>query len=422
MKKLLIISPHWPPSNLAGVHRARLISNFLPEFGWAPTVLTVDPDFYEEAPDPELTKTIADHVDVRFANAFRASRRLRVVGDIGLRGFLQLRSQAAELLRQEEFDFVWIPIPSFYAALIGRVLHYQTGVPYGIDYIDPWVRPLHPSQRRFSRAGLSLLLARLLEPVAVRRASLISGVAKAYYLPVLERNFRNRPVVDVAMPYGFDPRDHQIDPDDLSLPWDPAVVRAWVYAGAFLPNSFLFYQVLFEAIASLRQLKKWPPEIHLYFIGTGNYPGEGIESAARQHGVDDIVHESRDRIPFLRVQHLLRHADRTLIIGSTDRHYTASKTFQCALSRRPVFAMLHAESTAAAFLAESCADTYAWLFGESPSRCDLLTSLQDCLERCAELAQGWNPDLSKLAPYSSRESARMLVDALNRVLNDRDQG
>ena len=48
MKNMLIIYPHWPPSNLAGVHRARLISNFLPDFGWHPIVLTVKEIYYEE--------------------------------------------------------------------------------------------------------------------------------------------------------------------------------------------------------------------------------------------------------------------------------------------------------------------------------------------------------------------------------------
>jgi hypothetical protein len=58
MKNILIIYPHWPPSNLAGVHRARLIANFLPEFDWHPIILTVDPDYYEEKPDWDMLKTV----------------------------------------------------------------------------------------------------------------------------------------------------------------------------------------------------------------------------------------------------------------------------------------------------------------------------------------------------------------------------
>ena len=48
MKTLLIIYPHWPPSNLVGVHRVRLLVNEMPAQGWKPIVLTVDPEDYEE--------------------------------------------------------------------------------------------------------------------------------------------------------------------------------------------------------------------------------------------------------------------------------------------------------------------------------------------------------------------------------------
>jgi hypothetical protein len=42
MKKILIITPHYPPSNLAAVHRSRLFAQHLPSFGWEPVILTVD--------------------------------------------------------------------------------------------------------------------------------------------------------------------------------------------------------------------------------------------------------------------------------------------------------------------------------------------------------------------------------------------
>jgi hypothetical protein len=47
-KKILIIAPHYPPSNLAAVHRSRLFAQHLPAFGWEPVILTVHEDYYEE--------------------------------------------------------------------------------------------------------------------------------------------------------------------------------------------------------------------------------------------------------------------------------------------------------------------------------------------------------------------------------------
>ena len=50
-KTILIIYPHFPPSNLAGVHRPRLFAQHLPFFGWTPVVLTVHENYFEEMPD-----------------------------------------------------------------------------------------------------------------------------------------------------------------------------------------------------------------------------------------------------------------------------------------------------------------------------------------------------------------------------------
>ena len=39
-KQVALVSAHFPPSHLAGVHRARLWAQYLPEFGWTPIVVT----------------------------------------------------------------------------------------------------------------------------------------------------------------------------------------------------------------------------------------------------------------------------------------------------------------------------------------------------------------------------------------------
>ena len=46
--RVALVTGHFPPSNLAGVHRSRLWATHLPEFGWEPIVVTAHPDYYEE--------------------------------------------------------------------------------------------------------------------------------------------------------------------------------------------------------------------------------------------------------------------------------------------------------------------------------------------------------------------------------------
>jgi hypothetical protein len=276
MKNILIIYPHWPPSNLAGVHRPRLIANFIQEFGWHPIILTVSPFFYEETLDEDICRTVAEDVEVIYTKAYQIFRP-RIFGDIGLRAFPFLYNAALSLIKTRKIEFVWIPIPSYYTSLLGRLLNKKTGVSYGIDYIDPWVRDIH--NRRDWRSRFSLKVAKWLEPIAVKEAKLLTGVSEAYYLPVINRYFKDKTVAHLGMPYGFDKRDHEIVLKNLVLPW--AAIndcKPLIYAGAFLPNAHFFIQILFKVISQKVEHGIWDERQHLFFIGTGKYAGPVLKN------------------------------------------------------------------------------------------------------------------------------------------------
>ncbi|WP_347159300.1 hypothetical protein [Pontibacter chitinilyticus] len=413
MKNLLIIYPHWVPSNLAGVHRPRLIANFLKELGWQPVLLTVASEYYEEKPDQDIKKTASQDIEVIYTKAFKAGKP-RIIGDIGLRAFPFLYKEAQKVINSKQIDFIWIPIPSFYTALLGRLLHSKTGVPYGVDYIDPWVRDI--SNRQDIRSKLSLLVAKWLEPIAVKKASLISGVSTAYYAPILERNFRNKSVAHVGMPYGFDPNDHAIVVDNLKLPWEGNECEPLVYAGAFLPNSHLFVRLLFQAIKAKIEQGRWDKRKQLYFLGTGFYSGTTIADYAKQYGLETIVHEVRERFPFLHVLNFLAAAYAVMIIGSTEKHYTASKTFQALLSKRPVFGIFHEESSAVTVMMECNAAGLLVKYREQDEEQALVSDISDKLNLILQGHFQWHPELHKLEKYSAKASARALVRKLNELV------
>lgn len=447
MKNLLIIYPHWHPVNLAGVHRPRLTGNFLSEFGWQPIVLSVDEKYYEEKPDPDFVRTFSNDFEVVRVKAFPVTKP-RLIGDIGLRAFFQLYKGALDIIRTRQIDFIWIPIPSFYTALLGRLIYRKTKISYGIDYIDPWVRDI--SSRRDWRHRVSNLLARLLEPVAVKKASLITGVSYEYFLPVLDRNFRKKvsslersqatnqtldslhsptrlsPITNhqspftihhMSFPYGFDPNDHKIRLKDIRFPWSgEKKVVPWIYAGAFLPNSRLFVVALFKVIAELRHEQKWNERIRLYFIGTGSYPGKSIMDYASEAEIDDIIVEDRNRYPYLHVLNYLSAADTVMVIGSTERHYTASKVYQALLSERPVWAVFHEESTAVKVMEESSADQFLAKFSEGMAEAELKAVMKVTLLNRLNTS-AWEPDIKALDKYSARESARKLVEGIEAVLS-----
>jgi hypothetical protein len=419
MKNLLIIYPHWPPSNLTGLHRARLIANYLEDFGWHPVMLTVAPVHYEEKPDYDLVNTVSPRVEVVTTDAFPVLSLggYRLLGDIGLRAWWQLYREARKIISRINIDFIWIPVPSWYPALLGPLLLRKTGVPYGVDYIDPWVSHLAPFDKRFSRAWLVLQLARLLEPVAVRNASLISGVSKPYYQGVLDRNFRHKPVVDAAMPYGYDPNDHKVVLKGLQTPWpEDGSVQPLVYAGIFLPQSHLFLDRLFSVVREMLDAGIWQPSRQFWFLGAGYYQGRQVMDYARDHGIAHLVHEIHQRFAFLEILNFLGRASAILVVGSTERHYTASKIFQSLLSGRPVVSIFHAESSAAAILRECDAAEYSVLYKEDFSNADLDAAIRKALTAYLDGNENWKFDASGLDRYSAKESARILVQAMENVV------
>lgn len=351
MKKILIISPHFPPSNLAAVHRSRLFARHLSAFGWEPVILTVHENYYEEKLDWNLHQLLPKELRIEKVKAFNITKP-RIIGDIGLRSFFQLRNKALQLLKTENFNFVYIPIPSFYTALIGPWLKRKTNVNYGIDYIDPWVHEFPGSDKLFSRHWTSSLLAKWLEPKAVKDASLITGVAEGYYKGVQERNpDLQKNCLFGAMPYGGEVSDHESIEKLAIKPYlfqkEDNILKL-VYAGAMLPKAYEPLEKIFE---SLKENQAQFKNIQFHFIGTGHSAndeeGYNIKSLAEKFGLwNNMVFEYPARIPYLDVLVHLDVADCVFVLGSTEPHYTPSKVYQAVLAQKPILAVLHTESTA----------------------------------------------------------------------------
>ncbi|HTE79987.1 MAG TPA: hypothetical protein VK634_04765 [Reyranella sp.] len=352
--RIALVSSHFAPSNLVGGHRARLWSRYLPEFGWEPIVVTGDPAHYEERPDPDLERLVAPGLEVVHA-ATLPTRPVRLVGDVGVRAFWGCYRAVARLVRQQRIDFVLVTIPSNFLAPLGRLIHWRYGVPFGIDYQDPWVNAWPGVERKGSRAWWSYTLATWLEPWSVRDAALITGMAPGYVAGMLERNPHvARKAVVASMPMGSASEDFELVTTLHRAPFlfDPADGNFhMIYAGALLPAGIV---VLDAFLAGLRALREAAPAVaarlRVHFVGTGSSPddpnGHRVLPRARDAGVTDMVDEHPHRIGYVDTLNHLEHCSAVLVLGSTERHYTPSKVFQAILSKRPVFAMLHAGSTA----------------------------------------------------------------------------
>ncbi len=418
MRHIVIVAPHFPPSNLAAVHRSRLFAMHLPKFGWKVTVLSVDPKYYEEQLDPELACLIPSDLRIVRTPAL-PTRPLRLIGDIGIRSFAWQYRALSELIKREKVDFIYIPIPPNYSAMLGPLIYRNFGIPYGIDYIDPWVHTFPGCEKPLTKAWLAYRLNQLLEPRALKNVSLITGVAPGYYADVLERYAWIRPEQCTAMPYGAEASDfHYLD----QHPRKPYLFSLdgnfhLVYAGAMLPRAYSTLEAFLSAIQRLHQASPaLASKLRVHFIGTGSNATDPSSYTVRPYiqrfGLSNTVFEYPARMPYLDVLNHLKHSSAILVMGSSEAHYTPSKVFQAVLARRPVFALLHSASTAIRVLRESGAGMVVDFDQEHPiaTRVEaILHGLTHTMTSADTVCVNWNA----FAAYSAQAVTEKLAHALD---------
>lgn len=422
MKKIIIVSPHFPPSNLAAVHRSRLFAQHLPKFGWEPIIVTVHEKYYEEQLDYNLEKLLPKQLRIVKTKAL-ATTPVRLVGDIGVRGFYQMYKAIIKLIKTEKIDFLYIPIPSHFAGMLGILVHKKTKIPYGIDYIDPWVQTWPGTEKLFSKHWWSMKLANWLEPIAVKDASLITGVAEGYYKDVLERNPKlKHSCITAAMPYGGEKLDHLVIKDikNKNLLFQKTNgVLDFVYAGAMLPRAYNPLEEIMKAICKNKALFK---DVRFHFIGSGKSPndinGHNIKNMAIKYELwETVFFEYPSRIPYLEVLVHLDAADGAFILGSTEAHYTPSKVYQAALSNKPIFAILHSASTACQIIKESNVGIVLDFNGEpelnkiSETFIEKWISFQDYIKSYNQN----NINLDYFNQYSAQAVTNILANALTKI-------
>ena len=429
MKTVILVAPHFVPSFLASVHRARLLAYHLPEFGWRPIILTTAPSYYECQVDWDLLDLLPEDLEVVTAKAFPI-KPVRLIGDVGLRSLPWYYKSVRELAQRRTIDFLHITIPSNMAALLGPRVERSLGIPYGIDYIDPWV-PETPTHDRFlSKAWLANGLSHWLEPIAVRRARLITGINESYFSSVLARNphLRNR-VVTAGMPYGGSDRDfaalRRKPRKEFLFDGDDGNIHL-IYAGALLPKAVTVVARFLDALAMMREHNPTlARRLRVHFVGTGVYEndlnqGHGIRPQLKRLGLEDMVFETPNRIKYLDVLNHLERSTAILVIGSIEPHYSPSKIYQGLMARRPVFALLHEESTAVATLKSNPAvELVTFTPDQLPDTSLLCRSLEEFLTQTRPSQVDYDDGFLAM---SAKESSRILAEALSKAVGNGAHG
>ncbi|UCG61159.1 MAG: glycosyltransferase [Candidatus Zixiibacteriota bacterium] len=232
MKKILLIAYHYHPDLQVGAQRTIKYVKYLPEFGWQPHVLSVDPEHYpqrDEAPlgfECPVYRTcqwpVPDDMyrslKHRFFPSgprpieFLSSSPTREGGQSDfikpvpwLKKFLNSLSgtpdgqsgwfvpavyAAWRLIRRNKYDVIYSSGPPQTCHMVGYAARRLTGVPWVADFRDPW---LHPKQRDRHVLRLSKRFDERYEAKTARYASLMITTTdewrdhlKQLYHPLLE--------------------------------------------------------------------------------------------------------------------------------------------------------------------------------------------------------------------------------------------
>lgn len=428
MKRVLIVSPYFPPANAPDMQRVRHSLPHFPAFGWEAVTVAVDPAYTEVPRDEALLETVPRDAEVHRVRAFdpRFTRRFGL-GSLALRSLWFYRRAGNRLLAARPFDLVYFSTTQFAVVALGPYWKKRYGVPFVVDFQDPWwdePRPDLPVHGGVLKHGVTSQLNRRLEPAAMREAAGAVAVTQAYLDTLVGRYPTITDANTVVIPFGVSEDDYRVAATRPRVP-GPLPPRAegeirGVYTGVVNPAMLPVLTALFRAFrAGLDAEPERFGAVRLAFVGTTYATGaaarEQVMPLAHEAGVGAYVTEVTRRVPYFEALQLQQDADFLLLTGTTDPDYTASKLYPYIFAQRPLLAVFHAQSSVPRILDDTGAGiVVAFESADDPALPSQIQAVMDGLLRRLPFV----PDTAWAAfePYTAREMTRRQAQFFDRIV------
>jgi hypothetical protein len=427
LKKVLIISPHFPPVNAADMHRVRQSVSYFKEFGWEAEVVMADEYEVEGQQDEDLLKTLPAGLVVHRVKAFSASWTRKIgLGNIALRSLWFYYRLVNRLLKNNTYDLIFFSTTMYAVCVLGRVWKRKFGVPYIIDVQDPW-RSDHylalPPQERPPKFWFSYRLDTRMEAYAMKKVDGLMAVSKGYIDTLLQRYPEIPSERCIVLPFGAYPKDIEVlENMNIANPFfraSPGHTHiAYVGRGGY--DMQFACRALFKAVKTGLMIDPLRfGKMRFWFIGTsydaGANPAKTIEPIAIEEGLGTQVQEFPLRVPYFTGLQILKDADLLIVPGSTDKNYTASKIYPYIMMRNPLLTVFHEQSSVNR-LVQTTQAGMAVSFGDHEDVNKLaekvLVGLLSLLDQGVK-AMPLNEEA--FTPYTAREMVRKEVELFDRV-------
>jgi hypothetical protein len=339
------------------MQRVRQSLPYFKEFGWEPTIITVDEKFVEAySLDQLLLETFPKDIKIHEVSALKASITRKVgLGSLSIRSFFHIKKKGDALLQAEHFDLIYFSTTAFHVMALGPRWKRKFGVPFILDIQDPWYNTFYFANalsKKTTKARLYHELDRRLEKRTLPFADGIISVSSGYRDLYMKR-YSNLPYESFKIiPFGCATLDFQIaekhvHSSEIQLSEKSVNI---VYVGRGGHDMEFATEIIFDAINI--GLEKEPAlfkKVRLWFIGTSYaQAGKGyktIQPIADRKGLANQVSEITDRIPYFETLYLLSKADMLCVPGSSDPTYTASKIYPYIYTNKPMLAVFHQNSS-----------------------------------------------------------------------------
>ncbi len=369
-KRVLFVAYYFPPGNSVGVHRSRKFVQYLPDFGWATSVLTVanpsvpfiDQALLDDIPaetvirrartyEPEyaVKASVSRGTPATSHGPKQTARRLvgtslRNAANLVLQPDPQILwrpralQEGRKLLKEVRHDAILASGPPFSSLMLGATLARESGLPLVLDYRDEWTISNTYWENR-QQGWLSSKLQARMERNAMRAADLILATTPSTAKELARQAQAVRSRAKTAYIYnGFDPLDYPApDPASQRVTYGDGAKRFRMVHPGTLWNLTPIGPVI-DAILELAQRSRHLAEhLELVVAGRRTGPQEAELDRLRETPVKLV------RLPFMSQKEAIRlmcDADALLLINAdlpnTSRIVNA-KTFEYMAARRPIF-------------------------------------------------------------------------------------
>ncbi len=422
MKKVLIISPYFPPANAADMQRVRMSLPYFKELGWEAEVVTCFPKYYGSNIDSLLLECVPKDVKIHYVKALSKRLTSKIgLGSLALRSLWFFKQKVNTLLRQNNYDLIYFSTTQFPLCILGPYWKNKFKIPYVIDMQDPWHSDYYedkPKEERPPKYWFSYRLNKYLENIAMKKVDGLIAVSAQYHHDLKTRYNLDVPCATIT--FGAFDEDITIAQRNISK-YPPLrtstnkIEIGYIGRGGYDMQDSI--RVLFSAFKdALTANHSYFSQFHFNFMGT-SYASQGkgvktIEPIGRALNLDKYVTENTDRIPFYQTLNTLAEMDILFICGSNDPKYTASKIFPYLMLEKPLISIFHEESSTVGII-RNCSNATVITFQEDH---------QIQQEKILNFFQNYtktNFQLNKktFLPFTAKEMTVKQTTLFNNVLN-----